>query len=154
MTVSWLLKPSSISILITLLMTLQIAACNSNGPVETTNDTIVSDNTDDTIAADNTDDTIAADNTDTTALSGVSLSWAAPTEREDNEPISLSEIAGYKVYYGTSANDYHKSVDINDGSAVGYTFTDFSAGTYYFALTTYDTEGRESQQSPAIKIIV
>lgn len=113
-------------------MTLQMSACNSNGPVETTGDS-------------DTAETTGAD---------INLSWVAPAEREDNEPISLSEIAGYKVYYGTIQNDYPNSVNINDGSAEGYTFKGFSTGTYYFVLTTYDTEGRESQYSPAVKIIV
>jgi len=139
MTVSRLLKHSFTSILITLLMTLQISACNTRGSAETTGDNIVSSN---------------SDTPGTPILAEVNLSWTAPSEREDNEPISLSEIAGYKVYYGTIQNDYPNSVDINDGSAEGYTFKGFSTGTYYFVLTTYDTEGRESQYSPAVKIVV
>jgi len=87
-------------------------------------------------------------------VSDVSLSWVAPAEREDNEPISLSEIAGYKVYYGTVQGDYRSSVVINDGSVTGHTLKDFPAGTYYFVVTTYDTEGRESQYSSEIKIVI
>lgn len=87
-------------------------------------------------------------------VSDVSLSWVAPAEREDNTGISLSEIAGYKVYYGTTQGNYSDSVVINDGSATGHTFKDFPAGTYYFAVTTRDTEGRESQYSPEIKIVM
>jgi hypothetical protein len=92
--------------------------------------------------------------TETTATSEISLSWAAPSQREDNEPISLSEIAGYKVYYGKARRKYTNSVTINDGTADGHTFRHFAAGTYFFALTTFDTEGRESQYSAEIKIIV
>lgn len=92
--------------------------------------------------------------TETTATSKISLSWAAPSQREDNEPISLSEIAGYKVYYGKSRRNYTNSVTINDGTADGHTFRNFTTGTYFFALTTFDTEGRESQYSAEIKIIV
>jgi VCBS repeat-containing protein len=83
-----------------------------------------------------------ADETSTTA--NIDLSWVAPVEREDNEPISLSEIAGYKIYYGTTQGQYPNNVTINDGSAVDYTFQTFTAGTYYFVVTTIDTEGRES----------
>lgn len=154
MTISWLVKPGSVLILIFLFLTLQISACNSNGPVEPTGDNIISDDSD---AAETVSDNIITDDPDTentAVLTDVSLSWAAPSERENNEPISLSEIAGYKIYYGTIENHYPNSIDINDGKAEAYTFTGFSAGTYYFVLTTFDTQGRESQYSPAVKIVV
>ncbi len=88
------------------------------------------------------------------ALSDIHLSWVAPAEREDNSAISLSEIAGYKVSYGMTQGQYINSTTINDGTAVGYTYTDFPAGTYYFVVTTLDTEGRESQYSTEVKIIL
>ena len=88
--------------------------------------------------------------TEPTALD-VSLSWTAPAEREDNQPMSLSDIAGYKVYYSATQGNYNNSVDINDGTATGYTFKDFTSGTYYFVVTTYDVDGRESEYSTPIQ---
>ena len=128
-------KNFSAQLLITLFLTFQISACNDKD-----------------IANDTTSST--SDIPDTAIGSDINLSWAAPSEREDSKPISLSEIAGYKVHYGTTQRKYSNSVDINDGSADGYTLKNFSAGTYYFALTTYDTAGRESQYSAEIKIVV
>ena len=90
---------------------------------------------------------------DSIITSTVSLSWVAPSEREDNSSISLSEIAGYTVRYGTTMGQYPNKVIINDGTAVGYTFLDFPTGTYYFVVTTIDTEGRESQNSIVATII-
>jgi len=90
----------------------------------------------------------------TTTTSGVSLAWVAPSEREDNTAISLSEIAGYKVYYGTAPGQYTNSVDINDGIAEGYTFKALPAATYFFVITTYDTDGRESQYSAEVTKVV
>ncbi len=84
----------------------------------------------------------------------ITLSWVAPAEREDNSALSLSAIAGYKVYYGTTQGQYPNSVTINDGTAIAYTFTGLPAGTYYFTATTIDTEGRESQHSPVVTIII
>lgn len=84
----------------------------------------------------------------------VSLSWVAPAEREDNSAISLSEIAGYKIYYSTTQGSYNNSVDINDGTAQGYTFTNFQAGTYYFVITTRDSDRRESQYSSEVTIVI
>ena len=80
----------------------------------------------------------------------IDITWVAPVEREDNAPISLSEIAGYKIYYGSAQSQYPNNITINDGSAVDYTFQSFAAGTYYFVVTTVDTEGRESGFSTEI----
>jgi len=93
-----------------------------------------------------------ADETNTTA--DISLSWVAPVEREDNAPISLSEIAGYKIYYGPTQGQYPDNITINDGSAVDYTFQNFTAGTYYFVVTTIDTAGRESGYSTVVAFTI
>lgn len=84
----------------------------------------------------------------------ISLSWVPPFEREDNSSLSLSEIAGYNIYYGTTLGTYPNKVSIFDGSAVGYTFSDFPAGTHHFVITTIDTEGRESQNSSATSLVI
>ena len=57
---------------------------------------------------------------------------------------------------GSAAGDYQREVDvISDGTPNGtVTIDDLLAGnTYYFVITTYDTEGRESlYSSPEIQI--
>ena len=80
----------------------------------------------------------------------ITLSWTAPAAREDNSTLSLSAIAGYRIYYGTSQGQYPNNAVINDGSATGYTFNNFSSATYYFVVTTIDTDGRESQHSSEV----
>jgi len=84
--------------------------------------------------------------------SDVNLSWTAPSEREDNQSMSLADIAGYKIYYGTNKDNYNNSVNVNDSTAEGYTFENFSSGTYYFVVTTLDTDGRESKYSTVFEI--
>ena len=95
-----------------------------------------------------------ADTDNNSTVADIKLSWVAPAEREDNSSISLTEIAGYQVFYGQTQGQYPNSISINDGTAVGYTFTDFPAGTYYFVVTTVDTEGRESQFSSEAVIAI
>lgn len=77
----------------------------------------------------------------------INISWLAPAAREDNSPISLSEIAGYKIYYGSAQGQYTGNVAIYNSSTVNHTFQNFSSGTYYFVITTVDTQGRESKNS-------
>jgi hypothetical protein len=72
------------------------------------------------------------------------LSWDAPTTNADGTP--LTDLAGYKVYYGTSSHTY--SQNINIGNVTTYTIDNLTEGvTYYFATTAYDTAGNESEYS-------
>ena len=78
-----------------------------------------------------------------------SLSWAAPTTRSDGTPLSMSEIAGYTLYYGSSAGNYPNSVDIDDPFTTSITVTDLPVGTYYFVMTARYSDGQESGYSTA-----
>ncbi len=67
----------------------------------------------------------------------VGLAWDANAE---------SDLAGYKIYYGTSSGNYSHSIDVGDTTA--YTLTDLDEGvTYYLAATAYDTDDNESDFS-------
>ena len=68
------------------------------------------------------------------------LSWTAPTTYTDGSP--LTDLAGYKIYYGPSSGNYIASLDI--GNSTSYTINNLSTGTYYFAVTAYDASGYES----------
>ena len=142
MIVSRLLNYNFTSILFILLITLQMTACSSEQLNSATGDIGLDTGT-------GPEPGINPNN-----VAEVNLSWVAPAEREDNTPLSLSEIAGYKIYYGTIQGQYPNSIDIKDGIAEGYTFTDLPVGTYYIVVTTRDTEGRESQFSPEIKKVI
>ena len=148
----WLRKARYKSILITIITTLLISACNSENSAngETNNNAGTIDNT--------VINTTISNETDTNEIiattADIKLSWVAPAEREDNSAISLSDIAGYKIYYGISQASYDISVSIDDGSAQGHTFTNLNSGTYYFVITTRDVDGRKSQYSSEIIITI
>jgi hypothetical protein len=80
----------------------------------------------------------------------INLSWVAPVEREDGTPIAMAEIAGYRVYYGTSQGSYPNQVDISNGSTMQVTLGNLVSGTYYIVVTTYDMDGRESAFSQVV----
>ena len=66
----------------------------------------------------------------------------------------MSEIAGYRIYYGASSGDYDAVLPVDDP----YTFTvridELPVGTYYFVMTTVDTGGMESGYSgETVKIV-
>ncbi len=76
-------------------------------------------------------------------INSANLSWDAPTTNADG--TSLTDLAGYKVYYGTSSGDYTVSVDI--GNSTGAIISSLEPGTWCFAVTAYDTSGNESDYS-------
>jgi len=72
------------------------------------------------------------------------LSWDPPTINADGTP--LMDLAGYKLYYGTTSGNYTSNIDI--GNVTTYQINNLTDGlTYYFAATAYDTSGNESSFS-------
>jgi hypothetical protein len=75
----------------------------------------------------------------------LNLSWVAPTTNADG--TELTDLAGYKVYYGTSTGNYG-TTPTDAGNVTTYTLTGLTKGTtYYIAVTAYDTSDNESDKS-------
>ena len=73
------------------------------------------------------------------------LSWQPPTQNADGSP--LTNLAGYKVYWGTSPGSYPNSVTLNNPGLTTYVVDNLVSGTYYFVVTALNTLGAESQMS-------
>ncbi len=72
------------------------------------------------------------------------LTWDPPRTNADGTP--LTDLAGFKVYYGTSSRNYTSSLDV--GNVTTRTVTNLADGpTYYFAVTAYDAMRNESSLS-------
>jgi len=84
------------------------------------------------------------------AAGSFTLTWTAPVARADGAPLSLSEIGGYHIRYGTTAGSYPNTVDVSDGSAQSATVNNLVPGTYHVVMTSYDNSGRESAYSPEV----
>ena len=83
-----------------------------------------------------------------------SVGWTAPVMRSDGTPLSLADINGYRLYYGTSPGVYADVAEVSDGAATAVTVTGVPLGTRYIVMTTYDAGGRESIYSGEISKIV
>ena len=80
------------------------------------------------------------------------LSWTAPTENEDGSP--LTDLAGYKIYWGTTPGTYPNLVTINNPGITIYVIENLGPGTYEFVSTAFNAAGVESAYSnTATKII-
>ena len=71
----------------------------------------------------------------------VTLEWDANSE---------SDLAGYNLYYGTSSRDYSGNIDV--GNVTEYKVDSLTPGTWYFALTAYNTTNHESSYSKEVSV--
>ena len=80
------------------------------------------------------------------------LSWTAPTQNEDGS--ALEDLAGYKIYWGTTPGVYTNSATIDTVGTTTYVVENLSPGTYVFVATAYNASGVESRySSPATKVL-
>jgi hypothetical protein len=73
----------------------------------------------------------------------VSLAWNVPTTYVDGTPAA--GMVGFKVYYGTASRTYTHIIDVKTEPSC--TVNSLAPGTYYFAITAYDSSGIESDYS-------
>ncbi|MCU7852669.1 MAG: fibronectin type III domain-containing protein [Candidatus Thiodiazotropha sp. (ex Monitilora ramsayi)] len=91
-----------------------------------------------------------SDSRDTIVGTAETLSWTAPVTRADSSYLPLTELQGYRIYYGTSSDNLNMLVDLNDGSITEFSIDTLPAGNYYFAITAYDADGVESGYSNVV----
>jgi len=80
----------------------------------------------------------------------ITVKWVAPSTRVDNTAVSLSDIRGYRLYYGSTATSTPNYININNGGTSEYQVT-LPIGSYYFRISAIDSNGYEGQISPATK---
>jgi hypothetical protein len=89
---------------------------------------------------------------DAISLGSVTLSWTAPTQNEDG--TTLTDLAGYTIYWGTTSGSYPNSVTVDNASVTTYVVENLAPGTYEFVATAFNTSGVESQYSGAATKVV
>ncbi|MEJ2394334.1 MAG: fibronectin type III domain-containing protein [Candidatus Thiodiazotropha sp.] len=82
----------------------------------------------------------------------VTISWTPPSTRSDGSYLSSNDLAGYRVYLGTSSSSLSPREDLADIEMTEYTVKNLPAGDYYFAVTAYDSDGQESGYSQVVLI--
>lgn len=87
-------------------------------------------------------------NSTPTTTGSATVSWSAPATREDGS--ALTDLSGFKVYYGTSPDNLSSTVTLNGASVTSYEIDNLSAGTYYFVVTAVDSTGSESPSSSMV----
>lgn len=80
------------------------------------------------------------------------LSWTAPSLNTDG--TALTNLAGYRVYYGTEATALNSMVQIVGPSVTTCVLTDLSPGIYFFAIKSYNIDGTESDLSGVVSATI
>ncbi len=75
-------------------------------------------------------------------IGSAELTWTAPTQNEDGS--ALTNLAGYKVRYGTSPGALSKVLDVVGAGITSAVIEGLAAGTWYFSISSYTNTGVES----------
>lgn len=79
------------------------------------------------------------------AEGAATMSWTPPTENTDGSP--LTDLAGYRISYGPSADDLSLTVTIQDPSINTYVIENLTRGPWYFAVAAVNSLGASSDPS-------
>ena len=82
------------------------------------------------------------------ANGNATLSWTPPTENTDGS--NLSNLAGFRIQYGTSPTALTQTIQISNPGVVTYDVTGLNAGNWYFAIRAYNSSGAESANSNVV----
>lgn len=80
------------------------------------------------------------------------LNWTPPTLRANN--TTLTDLAGYRIAYGTSSTVMHDSVNLPNPGLSSYVLQNLAPGTYHFVIRAFDSTGNESPLSNVITATV
>jgi hypothetical protein len=83
--------------------------------------------------------------TDVNGNGSATLSWTPPTQNTNGS--TLSNLRGYEVRYGRSANDLSETVSLDNPSLNRYVLENLSSGTWYFAVVAVNSTGATSALS-------
>jgi hypothetical protein len=80
------------------------------------------------------------------------LSWVPPTENTNGQ--SVSDLAGYYIYYGTDESDMSQIISVPGADTSTFVVNGLVSGTYYFAVRAYNTMGVDSAQSDIASVTI
>jgi hypothetical protein len=82
----------------------------------------------------------------------VTLSWAVPSKNTDGS--TLTNLAGYRVYYGTTSGSYTQSVQIPNPGVTSARIEGLTSARWYFAVKAYTTAGAQSAYSSQVSKLI
>jgi len=88
----------------------------------------------------------------TSATGAATIDWTPPSENTNG--TKLTNLAGFRIYYGTSAANLNQMVQVASATETTYTISNLAAGTWYFAGVAYTTAGTQSALSNVVSAAI
>jgi hypothetical protein len=79
------------------------------------------------------------------AAGQATLSWAPPTQNADGS--ALTDLAGYRIYYGRDPNNLSQSVVLNNPGLTRYVIENLTPARWHFTMTSVNEDGAESRRT-------
>jgi hypothetical protein len=76
------------------------------------------------------------------------LSWNSPTRNTDDSVIT--DLAGFKIYYGMFPGNYDKTITINNAGLSSYLVENLAVSDWCFVMTAFNSYGIESVYSAEV----
>jgi len=82
------------------------------------------------------------------------LSWIAPIERENGDPMVPSELSGYVIRYRIQGELDYTNININDPSATELIIDNMEPGQYEYSIASIDSNGIYGEYSDAQYVLL
>ncbi|MFL0796096.1 MAG: hypothetical protein K6L73_01240 [Cellvibrionaceae bacterium] len=82
------------------------------------------------------------------------LTWTPPSTRENGDPLSPGEIAGYYLHSINNRTNDEQIIYVEEDGTSSVTLKDFSSGSYEVSIATIDTDGLRSDFSEPVDISI
>ncbi|HEX7060694.1 MAG TPA: putative Ig domain-containing protein [Woeseiaceae bacterium] len=85
-----------------------------------------------------------------TGTASYTLSWDPPTQNEDG--TALTDLAGYKIYYGMISGEYTEQLVLNQPGVTSYQLNGIAPGKYFLVMTALNSQDMESRHSAELAL--
>jgi len=82
------------------------------------------------------------------ASGSATLSWNPPTRNDDGS--TLTDLAGYRIYYGRDSGSLGRTVVINNPGLTRYMIENLESARWYFSMTSVNSDGVESNRTAVV----
>ena len=87
---------------------------------------------------------------ESTGSQSYTLSWIPPTENEDGS--TLTDLAGYRIYYGMVRGEYTETVVLDAPGLTSYVLDGLAPGQYYLVMTAINEGAMESRYTGEVSV--
>jgi len=88
----------------------------------------------------------------TSQARAATLEWTVPTTQTNG--AALADLAGYRIHYGKTASSLNQTIEVRNPSLSSYMVENLAPGTYYFAVSAFNSRNMESERSNAGKKVI